>query len=175
MVGRSPGIGQFGGSPLPRLQVQRGPNDVEEGEGDEPQILEELRGRPVEEEPNAEPEPGRDEQRRGVMPQPGEIKGYFDAEVFANVADRLGVKHFRHPGFLQLFQRRIFVHRKHLLQESGAQTFGHDGFAFAELDLAHFVAFVGFDAVEEVEEDLLPLFAAQKRLRIFNPVKVRRL
>lgn len=42
LVGRAPSVRDLGGAALPRLQVQGGPDHVEEGEQHEPHVLQEL-------------------------------------------------------------------------------------------------------------------------------------
>ena len=67
LVGRAALVGHLGRAPLPGLEVQRGPDHVEEGEEDEAEILEELGATAEEELEEGFPDVVRPKNVRGIL------------------------------------------------------------------------------------------------------------
>lgn len=166
LIGRPPRVGQLRAPPLPRLQVQRGPNHVEEGEPYEAQVG------IVAAEPDEQPEGRWDEQGRGVVTQPSEVKGDLDAEILANRLDRLRLEELCYPRFPESLDRLRFMNGEDLRDDAFADTARKNRFALSELKVSHAVALLGLDAVHQVDDDGLTFLTAQKRLRVFDVFEV---
>ena len=78
-----PGVWKLCRPPLPWLQVDCGPDHVEEAEHDEAHVLQEL-ALAIEEDPEEESHQGWHSEGPGVVPQPREIESYLDPEIFRN-------------------------------------------------------------------------------------------
>jgi hypothetical protein len=128
----SPLVGELGRPPLPGLQVERGPDHVEEGEEDKANVLEEL-GAAVEGElgmggggaaayPEGPSDQGGHAEGRCVVAEPGEVESYLDPEVLRYLAEWLEAEDPADPGALEALEAGRVVQREHLAGGGGAKA-----------------------------------------------------